>query len=205
VIELENWKKKMKIILLVGILSMFFVNILTQKTITCKVEILQGVTCLFNYVAIGPNETVSIKYEPEDADVNSVTFVQFSLSSIYSILREIFTKFPNAEFLFAGGQNIQEIASDTFADAKKLEYISLSNNLLTFLHKDTFKGPTKLRYIYLDNNFLWALHPRMFSHLTDLDQLLLEGNSCIDKNFYSYSMAEVEDELAACGANYPHP
>jgi hypothetical protein len=169
-------------------------------------ETMPDITCLFKYVAIGPNETVSIKTDPEDADVNLVTDIVFFLSSIYSIPREIFTKFPNVKFLLAHAQNIQEIAPDTFADAKKLEDIRLSSNLLRILHKDTFKGPTNLKYILLDNNSLWALHPRMFSHLTSLERLFLEGNSCIDRNFNSLtSLDTVEDELAACGANYPNP
>jgi hypothetical protein len=44
----------------------------------------------------------------------------------------------------------------------------------------------------------------MFSHLTKLDVLDLRVNSCIDKWFDSVtSLAIVEKELAACGANYP--
>ncbi len=131
----------MKIVLLVGIFFWCFVNCLAQKTITCKSETIQNYpTCLFSGVTLGPNETVSINSNPEDLDVNSITRVDFSSSSIHSVPQEIFKKFPNLRVFRALGQNIQEIHRDTFLNGKKLEWINLDDNQLTFLHLDTLKG-----------------------------------------------------------------
>jgi hypothetical protein len=132
----------MKLILLVGIFFWCFANILAeQKTITCKVETIQGQPgCRFSGVKIGPNEAFSIKTDPEDADVNSIIVVEFKSSSIHSIPLKIFVKFPRVERFYASEQNIQEIQPDTFLNADRLEVINLEGNALTFLHPKTFKG-----------------------------------------------------------------
>jgi hypothetical protein len=55
----------------------------------------------------------------------------------------------------------------------------------------------------LKGNKLSAMHPRMFAHLTKLKVLLLSGNSCINKNFDPVtSLAAIEQQLGACGAEY---
>ncbi len=96
--------------------------------------------CEFSEVSIGPNEAISIKTDPADADVSTKTYVQFVRSSIHSVPSEVFTKFPNSRKLLVSGQNIQEIKPDSFVNGGKLEEIDLSQNRLTFLHADTFKG-----------------------------------------------------------------
>jgi hypothetical protein len=131
----------MKIVFLSGILFLQFVNILAQKTITCKKGEFEGhPTCIFKGVTIGPNEAVSIKTDPANLDVNSITFVNFDLSSIHSVPSEVFTKFPNLVIFDASFQNLQEVNPNTFEKGRKLEQIRLGGNALTFLHLDTFKG-----------------------------------------------------------------
>ncbi len=134
-------RRKMKIILLIVVLLLAFSNSLAEKTITCKKELMIAFSgCRFSNVTIGPNESVTIKTDPADLDVNRIEMVEFSDSSIHSIPRKIFLKFPNLEILHAIGQNIQEIKRDTFVDAKKLTLIDLGQNELTFLRSDTFEG-----------------------------------------------------------------
>jgi hypothetical protein len=131
----------MKIILLVVIFLCCFANISAEKTITCKVETIQGQPgCRFSGVKIRPNEAFSIKTDPEDADVSSIIVVEFKSSSIHSIPLKIFVKFPRVERFYASEQNIQEIQPDTFLNADRLEVINLEGNALTFLHPKTFKG-----------------------------------------------------------------
>jgi hypothetical protein len=129
-----------KILLSVVILCLFLANSLAEQTITCKKPSNSQTKCEFSGVTIGPNEAVSIKIYPADLDVKTITWVQFLSSSIHSVPREIFTKFPNLKWLSVHQQNIQEIHQDTFRDGKKLEQISLSDNNLRFLHRDTFEG-----------------------------------------------------------------
>jgi hypothetical protein len=72
-------------ILLVGRFCWCFANISAEQVITCKKEVFDGVPgCRFSGVTIGPNENVSIKTDPKDADVNSITWVEFEESSVYS-------------------------------------------------------------------------------------------------------------------------
>jgi hypothetical protein len=132
----------MKIILLVGTLCLVFANIAAeQKTITCRKGALNGLpACYFYDVTIGPNETISIKTDPEDFDAGTVAYVEFRTSSIHSLPREIFTKFRNLKWFDAQGQKIQEIKAETFRNANKLQWIAIFNNHITFLHRDTFKG-----------------------------------------------------------------
>ncbi len=133
----------MKTIIFVAILSSLFVNILAQKTITCRVFFgpLNGKpNCGIKYEKIGPNETVSIETYPENLDVNSITYVWILVSTIPSIPGEIFTKFPNLIQFECTGDRVQEIKRETFWRGIHLERINVQNNELTFLHKDTFKG-----------------------------------------------------------------
>jgi hypothetical protein len=130
----------MKIVILSGILFLLFANISAQKTITCKKGTFEGPACLFSGVTIGPNEAVSIKTDPENLDVNSITAVNFDSSSIHSVPSEVFTKFPNLKLFNAWYVKLQEVKPNAFEKGKKLEVIRLSNNELTFLHLDTFKG-----------------------------------------------------------------
>jgi hypothetical protein len=134
----------MKMILLsVGIFLLSLGNILAEKVITCEaLDLVIGhwLGCRFSGVTIGPNETITIKTDPADLDVNSVNFVDFVSSSIHSIPSEIFTKFPKLEWFMAGQQNIQEVKEDTFKNGKDLTMIVLWANNITFLHKDTFRG-----------------------------------------------------------------
>jgi hypothetical protein len=132
----------MKIILLsVGIFCLSLGNVLAEKVITCRVESIWDLSgCVFSNVTIEENEVVSIATDPENVDVNTIEALEFSSSSIYSVPREVFTKFPNLKKFYADGQNIHEITPDTFADAKDLEVIQLQRNQLTFLHVGTFKS-----------------------------------------------------------------
>jgi hypothetical protein len=132
----------MKTIIFVAILSSLFVNILAQKTITCRVhETINGKpNCGIQYQKIGPNETVSIETYPENTDANSITYVWILSSTIPSIPSEIFTKFPNLKQFECTGERVQEIKRETFWHGIHLETINVQNNELTFLHKDTFKG-----------------------------------------------------------------
>jgi hypothetical protein len=95
--------------------------------------------CRFSNVAIEENKAVSIATDPANVDVNTIEALEFSSSSIYSVPREVFIKFPNLKKFYADGQNIHEITPDTFADAKDLEVLQLQRNQLTFLHVGTFK------------------------------------------------------------------
>jgi hypothetical protein len=94
-------------------------------------------TCHFTGVTFGPSKAVFIQVE---VDVSTITQVSFSDSSIYSVPRDIFMRFPNLKVFRAYDQRIQEIKPHTFWEGRKLEKIGLRNNLLTFLHKYTFKG-----------------------------------------------------------------
>jgi hypothetical protein len=135
----------MKIILLIGIFSQFFVNSIAEKTITCEVLPIftqNGPICHFAEVTLGPNEAVTIELDRGiyGDDESTIYEAVFPRSSIYSVPREIFAKFPNLKVFWAYAQNIREIKPDTFREGKQLEKIGLRYNLLTFLHKDTFKG-----------------------------------------------------------------
>jgi hypothetical protein len=178
--------------------------------------------CRFSGVTVGPNEAVRIEVDPAKTNVNGIIYVKFISSSIHSIPREVFTKFPNLKTLQASGQNIQEITADTFSDAGKLRVINLADNAITFLHKDTFKGQyfifafvlisnihtNLIKFQFtgstkLHNNKIRALQPQMFSHLADLNDLWLQNNTCVDKKFpVKPSKATIERGLAACGAAY---
>jgi hypothetical protein len=144
----------MKIIWLIGILSLLFLQVLTQKTITCYAgsPSERHPACMFADVTIGPNETVTIKIKPEDTDPKTIQWVQFLYSSIYSVPRELFSKFPNLKVLFADVKEIQEIGLDTFKNGKNLEVISLTKNKLTFLDVVTFQGKN-LSFIFFCKNF----------------------------------------------------
>jgi hypothetical protein len=148
----------MKIILLSVVILFLSLaqNILAEKVITCKLDtVLDYTRCRFSGVTIRRNEAVSIKTDPEDLDVNSITCVDFAASSVYSVPSEIFKKFPNVEFFAVMGQDLQEIKPDAFRDGKKLTRFNLANNKLTFLHKDTFKGEFHIHItpIFLSTSF----------------------------------------------------
>jgi hypothetical protein len=131
----------MKIVVLSGILFLLFIDILAQKTITCKKGTFNGhPACFFSGLTIGPNEAVTIKTDPANLDVNSITAVNFDSSSIHSVPTEVFTKFPNLKVFSAQQVKLQEVKPNAFEKGRKLEDIRLNNNELTFLHLDTFKG-----------------------------------------------------------------
>jgi hypothetical protein len=136
----------MKIILLIGILCLSLVNVSADQTITCELPPNTPTGCYISSVTIGPNETVSIKTDPEDADANSITFVQFTRSSLYAVPREVFTKFPNLNRFHVGHQKIQEIPPNTFLNARKLTFLDLGSNALTSLAVETFKGKFSIPY-----------------------------------------------------------
>jgi hypothetical protein len=128
------------ILLSVGIFGLLLANISAEKTLTCRVPSEEPSRCLFFNVTIEKDEVVLIKTDPEDADASTIEWVEFFVSSIYSLPRELFKKFPNVKDFLASRQNIHEVKQETFKDAKNLESIDLYKNELTFLHQDTFKG-----------------------------------------------------------------
>jgi hypothetical protein len=136
----------MKIILLVGIVVLCFANILADKTITCETKPhYSKPACRFSGITIGENETVVIETDPRDFDVNRIEWIDVgSKSSIYSIPRAFFIKFPRAGYFDAPGQGIHEVKPDTFVDAGGLVQIDLSGNALTYLHPKTFKGKIQI-------------------------------------------------------------
>jgi hypothetical protein len=121
----------------------------TQRTITC---VARGTSngnpnCLFQGVTIGKNEAVRIEIDPENTDVSKITWVQFERSSsIHSIPREVFTKFPNVKFFTIYSQGLREVQSNAFANVENLVRINLAQNYLTFLDRDTFKGKIFISY-----------------------------------------------------------
>jgi hypothetical protein len=140
-IELEKWQKKMmKILTLILTTILLIADISAQKVITCKVMKEYPIVCSFSFVKIKQNETVTIKLDPAETDPSTILVVYFLAGSIYSIPPEVFTKFPNTREFWAHYEEIEEIAPDTFREAKKLEKIGLVDNQLTVLHRDTFKG-----------------------------------------------------------------
>ncbi len=140
--NLKVERKKMKIILLFGIFCVVLVKILAQKTITCKKAVINSEpACEFRGVTIGQNENVTIKTDPENLDVTSITRVWFWDSPIFSVPSEVFEKFPNSkQFGAYQNTNIQQIIPSTFWDGKNLEAIFIHDNAITFLHRDTFRG-----------------------------------------------------------------
>jgi Leucine-rich repeat (LRR) protein len=136
----------MKIILLVGFLSLMLAqNILAeQKTMTCKIY--EHLACRFYEVTIGPNDAVLVKTDPGNFDPNRITWVQFTRSSIHAVPREVFEKFPNLKDIYVDGQQIQEIRPNTFLNARKLTFLSLEFNALTSLAAETFKGKFSISY-----------------------------------------------------------
>jgi hypothetical protein len=130
-----------KILLSVGIFSLLLANISAQRTITCEEKLINGnYACLFSGVAIGQNESISVKIEPEDVNLHRMWVVKISSSSIHTISSEFVAGVPNLKKFYAAGQGIHEIEPDTFQGAQFLDEILLSNNSLSFLHEDTFKG-----------------------------------------------------------------
>lgn len=103
----------MKIILLVGIFSLPFINISAEKTIKLR-TIGSERGCTFSGVTIKPNETVSVQIDPGNEDSNKIMYVKISYSSIHSIPREIFAKFTNMKGFWGWGQKVREIKPDTF-------------------------------------------------------------------------------------------
>ncbi len=78
---------KMKIVILIVVLFLTISNNSAQKTITCKVQQIDGFPgCKFSGLTIGSNEAVSIKTDPESSDVSKIVRVKFDDSSIYSVL-----------------------------------------------------------------------------------------------------------------------
>jgi hypothetical protein len=138
----------MKIILLVEILSLAFVKIPAQKTITCFVIKESPSRCGFSVLTLGPQEAISIKTHPENTDDNTITITWFLQSTIHSIPSEVFTKYPNLDWFQASGQKVQEIRPGTFRNGKKLTHLSLQDNEMTFLHKDTFEGKCFSKYFF---------------------------------------------------------
>jgi hypothetical protein len=131
-----------KILLSVVILCLSLGNISAQKTITCRLNnpLNELQNCGIRSVTIGPNEAVTIKIDPENVNANEITYVWILFCSIYSLPREIFTKFPNLKQFEAHAQKVQEIQRDTFLNGTNLETINAQKNELTFLHIETFNG-----------------------------------------------------------------
>ncbi len=165
----------MKILLLVGIFSLSLANISASKTITCNARSTSNgqPTCLFSNVKIEPNDAITLKTNPEDADVNTIMQVHFWSSSIYSVPQKVFTKFPNLKAFLAMSQNIQEIKAGTFANAKKLERIDLWNNSLVFLHVETFQGKISRFSLFLANFLIFGF---FLKGLENLKIVSLNGN-----------------------------
>jgi Leucine-rich repeat (LRR) protein len=152
----------MKIILLSGILYLFFANVSAEKVITCEVRTSDGANdCSFHNLEIGKNDIVSIKTDPADLDVNKITTIGITSSSIYSVPSVIFTKFPNLKTFAASNQKIREIKWDTLVNGKKLEVIDLSHNELTILHANTFKGEI-LFFLQITNLKAFKIPPALF-------------------------------------------
>jgi Leucine-rich repeat (LRR) protein len=212
----------MKFVIFSGIFLWCLANSSAAKTITCKKETIDGhLGCRFSGVSIGPNETVSIKTDPENADPKTITRVDFSSSSIHSVPSEVFAKSPNLKEFWADNQNVQEIKVGTFLAANLLDKVRLRNNKLTVLHRGAFdgknfhnfffqnffqfhfKGLTRVTSIWVEFNSLRAIHPQTFSRLSNLQHLDFQGNSCITKYFNPIaSLTGVENELMTCGVEY---
>jgi Leucine-rich repeat (LRR) protein len=215
-------------------LSGFLFNVTQQRALetaleTCNKNMLVKVlncasvasssssTCSFDSQVLGINDTVTLTVS-SGLTPASIYYVNLNSnlaksSSFYYIPASLFTFFPNVinmNFYFG---NVQEIRSNTFLNATKLQALQLNQNNISAVEPDAFKGAenlllldlgynqlssidvnafrglSKLQYLYLYNNKLTTLNSQTFAPLSSLYYVLMYNNqiSSLDKDIFRNS------------------
>jgi Leucine-rich repeat (LRR) protein len=160
--------------------------------------------CSFDSQVLGISDTATFTVSPglTPANIQHIYFnwIVAKSMSFYYIPASLFTYFPSVYSIYFGNGNIQEIRSNTFLNAIKLQYLSLPSNNISTLGSDAFKGAlnlyfldlisnqlssidanafrglSKLYYLYLKSNKLTTLHAQTFAPLSSLNTLYLAYN-----------------------------
>lgn len=100
----------------------------------------------------------SIATDTEQLNINGNIF-QSSL-----IQRANFSTLTSLKHIYLGECGIEEIAPDTFADLRRLEWLDLSNNRLKVIQDFTFSG-LRLKHLFLNGNHNIRLRDDSFAGL----------------------------------------
>jgi Leucine-rich repeat (LRR) protein len=170
-------------------------------------------TCSFDSQVLGINDTATFTVSSGPPSNIQYAFFNYKVArstSFYYIPASLFTYFPNVIYILFTFGNIQEIRSNTFLSATKLQYLylwqnnisvlgpdsfkgaqiliqlDLSNNQLSSIDVNAFRGLSKLKNLYLSSNKLTTLNPQTFAPLSSLNLLYLGNNqiSSLDKNIF---------------------
>jgi Leucine-rich repeat (LRR) protein len=114
-----------------------------EKVLNCAGLASSPSKCSFNNQVLGTNDTATFTVSSglTPTNINSVYFNSNLANSVsfYYIPASLFTYFPNLLFTNLSYGNIQEIRSNTFFNAAKLQYLILSQNNISLLGADALK------------------------------------------------------------------
>lgn len=82
------------------------------------------------------------------------------------------------------GNNIKEFAPETFHPLYKIFYLTLSHNKLTRISEELFAKNAFIVNLYLQENEIEEISPRFRAAFRVVEKIDLEGNACVDREFF---------------------
>jgi Leucine-rich repeat (LRR) protein len=180
-------------ILIVSLLA-FGLKEIGAKVFNCVVVTSWPNTCSFDRQVLGINDTASFT----GLTPASIQYVYFNYNvpssvSFYYIPASLFTFFPNAYYMQLHYGKIQEIRSNTFLNATKLQVLYLNSNNISTLAPDAFRGAPNLDYLDLGFNQLSSIDVNAFRGLLKLQQLYLQNNKLTTLNPQTFAPLSLLD------------
>ncbi|CAO1421778.1 unnamed protein product [Diamesa serratosioi] len=148
----------------------------------------------------------SLKFFP-----NSVfeTFINLetldaSTNKIENITSNSFANAYNVKKMVLSNNSIAKLPASVFINCAKLEELSLEQNIISDIDEDAFNGLLTLGRLNLINNQINAIAKNVFTKLPLLKTLELEMNICVSRNFQIINSVNIDviPNISKCIINF---
>lgn len=133
--------------------------------------------CNLPNLNITADQTIKIDKTGYDNRNNLTEMIWIEKSELSTIPEEIFTEFPNLDYLFLFQTNLENLDGNIFQTAKNLKNLRFSNVYLPFINSSTFSELSSLEYLGIVHSEVQEIDADAFEGLNTLKGLYLYDNN----------------------------
>lgn len=137
--------------------------------------------------------------------LSSLRYIYLHQNQLTEVDPQWFESLQALEFVTFYRNQIADIPAHTFVNNVNLHEVDFGFNRLRLLHADSFSPTfTNVSYVMVDYNEIDFIDPEFFDGLLNINFLYLNGNVCVNRNFYGVQTSRnaSRDALDHCFENF---
>ena len=164
-----------------------------QKKFACEIDEDDKTSCSISYSVIIDSVGFTLSNELSH---EVKTCSSFSNSDIRFLPENVAASFPSLTYYYSTNNYAKSVNKNHFRGLHELTTIVLKDMIIESIASDSFEDATKLEYLRLNNNQIKVVDPKWFKSMPILLELSLMGNqiSHLDENVFA--QLPILEELA---------